>query len=162
MSFKPDEKDWMAYLYGELEDEERQKFDRYILEDADARAELQKLQKLRAMLSAAGDKEVIAPSIFVGDSDPGGRPTVLRMLWDAPYIRTIMGIAASLLLIIAAGKLSGTEVTVSNHEFRLSFGRAEKTIPPRSIASQPSLSQEQVQQMINNSLNSNNSVMQAS
>ena len=65
MNYKPDEKDWMAYLYGELEGAEKERLDKYMLENEEARQELEKFQGLRNILSAAEDKEVIAPPVFI-------------------------------------------------------------------------------------------------
>lgn len=155
MNYKPDEKDWMAYLYGELEGQEKEKIDRYLLEDAEARAAFEKFRGLRKMMCTVEDQEVIAPPIFIGD-------TRQRMLWSSPYFKTIVSIAASLLLIILVGKVTGTRISVSNHEFRLSFGE-EQVQPIRESAPQTqALTAGEVQQMINASLNENNLAQQAS
>lgn len=155
MNYKPDEKEWMAYLYGELEGQEKEKIDRYLLEDAEARAEFEKFRRLRKMMGTVEDQEVIAPPIFIGD-------TRQRMLWSSPYFKTIVSIAASLLLIILVGKITGTRISVSNNEFRLSFGE-EQAQPIREGAPQTQvLTASEVQQMINASLNENNLTQQAS
>lgn len=80
MNYKPDEKDWMAYLYGELEGPEKEKIDQYLLVNAEARAEFDKFRRLRKMMATVEDKEVIAPPIFVGD-------TRQRFLWHTPYFK---------------------------------------------------------------------------
>lgn len=150
----------MAYLYGELEDADKQKFDRYLIEHPEARLELEKYQSLRKALSQAEDKEVIAPPIFIGDNPPGqggGR----QLFWNAPYFRLITTVAASLLLIILVGRLSGTQLTVSNDEFKLTFG----STPSQNRSDNPpvsALSPLEVQQMINASLEKNNTVVKAS
>src|SRR5688572_17695877 len=149
MSYKPDEKDWMAYLYGELDDAEKRKFDQYILQHPEARRELEKFQNLRTILSSAEDKEVIAPPIFMEDSHSGGTGSLHRFFRNTPYIRVITAVAASLLLVILAGKLTGTKVTVSDREFRLSFGDNPAASPIRQVPTVSSLSSEEVQQMIN-------------
>jgi hypothetical protein len=162
MSYKPDEKDWMAYLYGELESEEKENFDRYLLENPEAQKQFQQYQELRRMMTSVEDKEVIAPPIFVGDHVSPGK---LRSLWSSPYLNTIVSIAASLLLIILVGKLTGTQVSYSNNEFKLSFG-APVTPQAQQQQQQPKemqgLSAEQIQQMINSSLAENNNSMQVS
>lgn len=162
MSYKPDEKDWMAYLYGELEGEDKQKLDEYILQNAEARQELEKFQKLHRMLSIVEDKEIIAPPIFIGENPSVNGTGTQRFIWNAPYFKMIAGIAASLLLIILAGKLTGTQLTVSNNQFRLSFGNTPVPEPLQQVQTTPLLSPELVQQMINASLDNNNSLMQAS
>jgi hypothetical protein len=154
MSYKPDEKDWMAYLYGELEGEEKERFDQYLLSSQEARTELEKYKKLRGMLSSVEDKEVIAPPIVIGDSSR-------RFLWDVPYFRTIISIAASLLILIVAGKLTGTRVSMSGNEFRLSFGAEEvQQQKPAETATQAALTAEQVRSMIDESLKTNNQLIE--
>ena len=68
MNYKPDEKDLMAYLYDELQGQEKEKVERYLLENTEAREELEKFHKLRTMMSSVEDKEVIAPPIVIGES----------------------------------------------------------------------------------------------
>jgi hypothetical protein len=158
MNYKPDEKEWMAYLYGESEGEDKVKIDQYLLENAEARNELEKFKRLRSMMSSVEDKEVIAPPIFVGE-------TRQRFLWNTPYFNTIVSIAASLLLIILVGKLTGTRIHVSNNEFKLSFGEVkEQTVSPGVVEKilPQGLTADQVQAMINNSLNQNTAAMQVS
>lgn len=152
MNYKPDEKDWMAYLYGELQADDKEKFEQYLLENKDARKELEKFTTLRQTLSSLDDKEVIAPPIVIGD----GRQ---RFIWNIPYFRTIISIAASLLLLLVAGRITGTKVTLNNNEFILSFGESREA---SSATADPGLSAQQVQQMINSSLQNNNSTFEAS
>jgi hypothetical protein len=156
MSYKPDEKEWMAYLYGELEGEEKQRMDQYLFESAEAREEFEKFRYLRGMMSAVTDKEVIAPPIFVGE-------TRRRFLWNTPYFNTIVSIAASLLLIIFVGKLINARVSISNNEFKLSFGEVKTQLVPEKVKTPlQNLTAEEVQQMINYSLDQNNLAMQSS
>jgi hypothetical protein len=158
MSYKPDEKDWMAYLYGELEGAEKEKFDHYISGHPEARLELEKYQNLRTLLAAVDDKEVIAPPLFITDEK---RKSVGRHFWHTPYFRTIASVAASLIILILIGKLSGITLTVSDHEFRLTFGE----LPTERMVKQEAkseLSPEEVQYMINASMARNNEILQIS
>jgi len=154
MSYKPDEKEWMAYLYGELDGAEKDKFEQYLLGNPEAQAEMEKYKGLRSILSAVEDKEVIAPPIVVTDARQ-------RFIWDIPYLKTIASIAASLLLIIFVGKLTGTQVSFQGNEFKLSFGGGAR--PSEKVVEQVpvTLSAEQVQEMINESLQQNNSAIAA-
>src|SRR5690349_4701482 len=114
MSYKPDQHDWMAYLYGELEGAEKEKMEQYLLSDPHARKELEQYQQLRKMMGTVEDKEVIAPPIVVSDNRQ-------RFIWNTPAVRMVASIAASLLIIILVGKLTGTQISMSGNEFRLSF-----------------------------------------
>jgi hypothetical protein len=154
MSYKPDEKDWMAYIYGEMDESDKIKFEQYLIENEEARKELQKYYGLQKFMGQLEDKEVIAPPIVFGDSSA-------RFLWDTPYLKTILSIAASLLILIIAGKLTGTSLTVNGNELKLTFG-SEKVLPQQNINYQASLTQNEVQQMINASLQNNNTAMQES
>jgi hypothetical protein len=158
MSYKPNENDLMAYLYGELEGSEKEAMDKYLFEHPDARLELERLQQMRSMLGHVKDKEVIAPPIFVGESKQ-------RFIWNAPYLKTIVSIAASLLLIILVGKLSGMRIQYQESELRISFGGSQVVNDDATPTAQPalaSLSTEEVQAMINSSLDKNNLAMQSS
>ncbi len=156
MSYKPSENDLMAYLYGELEGAELEAMEKCLFQNPEARAELERLQQMRTMLNQVKDKEVIAPPIFVGEAKQ-------RFIWNAPYLKTIISIAASLLIVILAGRFSGMRIQYQQQEVKISFGGSTPVNPittptPNSTAS---LSPEEVQAMINASLNNNNAVMQS-
>jgi hypothetical protein len=157
MSYKPNENDLMAYLYGELESPEKEAFENYVFEHPEVRLELERLQKMRTMLSEVKDKEVIAPPIFVDEGKS-------RFLWDAPYLKTIASIAASLLLVILVGRLAGMKIQYEASALRISFGETQRDVNATSQekATGSSLSAEEVQSMINASLNKNNLAMQSS
>ncbi len=155
MSYKPDEKDWMAYLYDELEGTEKERMDLYLLENPNARVQFEQFQKLRGTLSSVEDKEVIAPPIFVGDSK--------QRFLSNPYFKVIISIAASLILVILVAKFSGMRVGISRNEFRLSFGapEVEKIKPIQNEETKPSgLTPDEVQQMISTALAENNNSQQ--
>jgi hypothetical protein len=157
MSYKPNENDLMAYLYGELESPEREAFENYLFEHPEVRLKLERLQKMRTMLSEVKDKEVIAPPIFVDEGKS-------RVTWDAPYLKTILSIAASLLIVILVGRLAGMKIQYEASALKISFGEtqteANTLFQGRSASS--SLTAEEVQSMINAALHENNVAMQSS
>ncbi len=157
MSYKPNENDLMAYLYGELESPEREAFENYLFEHPEVRLELERLQKMRTMLSEVKDKEVIAPPIFVDEGKA-------RVMWDAPYLKTIVSIAASLLLVILMGRLAGMKIQYEASDLKISFGetQTEANGGVQAQVAGASLSAEEVQSMINASLLENNVAMQSS
>lgn len=152
MSYKPDESVLMAYLYDELNADEKLKVEKYVQENPEAKKELEQLQHLRRMMTVVEDKEVIAPPIVMEDSRQ-------RFFWNAPYGKTIIGIAASLLLLMVAGKLLDLNVNYSNRELRLSFGAPVEV--KTQVPMNASLSAEEVQRMINESMQQNNQIVQA-
>jgi hypothetical protein len=157
MSYKPSEQDLMAYLYGELEGAEKEAVDKYLFENPEARLKLEQLQQTRNILHQVKDKEVIAPPIFVGEH----RRSVV---WKAPYFRTIVSIAASLLIVILVGKFSGMRVEIEDSAFRISFNESGSPVPSMNVtpSGNVALSAAEVQEMINASLNKNNLAMQSS
>lgn len=114
MNYRPDEGTLMAYLYGEIEGVEKEKVERYLAETPEARLEMEKLRHTRDLLTMVRDKEVIAPPLVIDN----GR----RFNLSSPYLRTILAVAASLLVILVAGRLTGAQVTTSGQELKISFG----------------------------------------
>ena len=157
MNYKPDEGTLMAYLYGELEGAEKEKVERYLFEHPEARTELEKLQQVRHVMSHVKDKEVIAPPIVIGHSN--------KIYWNSPYVKTILAIAASLLLIMVMGRLTDTHISLGDRQLKISFGdvksqRVQNVADDQSISS--GLTANDVQEMINSSLTQNNEAMKAS
>lgn len=151
MSYKPDESALMAYLYGELQGEEKRNVEKYLNENPEAMASLQDMMDVRKILSVVEDKEVIAPPIVMEDSKQ-------RYFWNTPYIKTVFSIAASIMLLLVAGKILDLRISYANNTAQVSFGEpAIKTIDPV----QPGLTAQQVQDMINNSVQTNNQIVQA-
>jgi len=153
MSYKPDESVLMAYLYDELSGEEKVLVEKYLLENPSSMKELESLQHLRKMLATVSDKEVIAPPIVVEDSKQ-------RFFWNAPYFKTITAIAASLLLLMVAGKILDVQVHYSGNEVSMTFGKPEAAEIVEPV--QPGLTAAQVQSMINSSMEQNNQFVQTS
>jgi hypothetical protein len=119
------------------------------MSNPEAKKELDGLRGMSSMLGAIKDKEVIAPPIFLGDT---GR----TRLWEAPYFKTIVSIAASLILVILVARYSGTNVSISGNEMKLTFGDV------KTNAGGDALSSHDVQKMINESLQANNQVLNTS
>jgi hypothetical protein len=155
MSYKPDEKDWMAFLYGELEGKDKEKFELYLLQNEDARKEFEKFQRLRGMMSNIEDKEVIAPPIVITDEKR-------KFIWDAPYFKTVASIAASLIIILLVGKATGLRITRSENQLTFGFGERVVEKPTIVTTTQAQLTPAQVQEMINASLDKSNTALQAS
>jgi hypothetical protein len=145
----------MDFLYGELEGAEKEKVEKYLLENPQVRMELEQLRNVRSALAHVKDKEVIAPPIFVGDSKQ-------QSLWQTPYFKTVISIAASLILVILVGRFSGLQIQYGERELRIGFGNVEQVKPTEvEVATTATLSPEEVQAMINSSLHQNNEAMQS-
>jgi small-conductance mechanosensitive channel len=149
MNYKPDEGMLMAYLYGELTATEAEKVQLYLQQHPEVLKKLQGLGELRTVISHIQDQEVIAPPLFMDDAN-------VKPLWQSNYFKTVMSIAASLLFLMVAGKFLGTEISYSNGELAINF--SGKKEPVKEFV-QPSLTEEKVKEMIQNSLASNNEVI---
>ena len=150
MNYKPDEAALVAYLYGELEDEEQKKMEAYLLDNPSEKKRLEDWKETRSWMSKLEDKEVLAPPIIINDSHT-------RPLWRERYFRMTVGIAASFLLLLVAARLTGLSATYQQGELRIGFGGREKVQQPA-----PGLTAEKVGEMIYASLHDNNSLLQAS
>ena len=152
MSYKPDESALMAYLYGELQGEEKRSVEKYLAENPQAMKDLQGMMDVRKILSVIDDKEVIAPPIVMEDSRQ-------RYFWNTPYLKTVMSIAASLMLLLVAGKILDLRINFEGNSAQISFGEPAKTT---GLPVQPALTAQQVQDMINQSVQNNNQMVEAS
>ena len=149
MNYKPDEGALISYLYGELSADEAGKVHAYLEANPEELKKLQSLGFTKNVLAQVQDEEVIAPPIFMDD-------TKAVSFWQNSYFKTVMSIAASLLFIMIAGKMLGTEINYSGGELKISFG-GKKEQPTQLI--QPALTKEKVQEMIQSSLAKNNEVI---
>jgi hypothetical protein len=153
MGYKASEQDLIAYLYGELEGIEKESMEQYLLEHAEAREELEKLRQVRTTLSHIQDKEVIAPPIFLGD-------TGQRFFGSIPYFKTIVSIAASLLIVLMAAKLSGLQVRFADRQMVISFSGGDQINTTKNQT--PSITSAEVNELIHSALNENNQAMKTS
>ena len=94
MSYRPSDAEWMAYLYGELDDDERTTFEQYLASNPEARLQWEKLKEVRRVMSQVEDKEVIAPAIIISDERPA------RGIWETPYVKTFLSMAAAIALLM--------------------------------------------------------------
>lgn len=148
MNYKPDEGTLIASLYGELDAKESEKVAAYLEQHPEEKAKLNALSGVSEIMGHIRDKEVIAPPIFLGDS--GTKP-----LWHNGYFRVITGIAASILFLLVAGRLLGPEISYTNGELKISFGKSSN----QKTDSQ--LTEDKIQGMIQNSLAKNNEDLKA-
>lgn len=150
---KPDESTLISYLYGELDAKEMQTVSDYLERNPELMQQLAQLQATRHALTRVEDKEVIAPPIFAEESNHAPR------FWQSGYFKTVTSIAATFLLLLVAARLLGPEISYSEGELRISFRDA---LENKSLKETPSpLSPLEVQNMIDVSLNKNNTVLSA-
>ena len=114
MGYKASEQDLIAYLYGELEGIEKETMEQYLLEHAEARAELEKLKQLRSDTGSCKRQGSDCTSHISGryPAEFSGEYTVLQN--HCQY-------CSILLIIMMAAKFSGLQVRYGEGEMRISF-----------------------------------------
>jgi hypothetical protein len=151
MKDKPDLTTLMAYLYGELEPQEMEKVKAFLETHPEEAAALNESNFVRQALRHADEQEVIAPPLLFDQPRPHSR-------WFNGTVKTVMGIAASFVIMLVAGRLLGPEVRVADGELRISFGKPLKAEIPVVTP----LSRDEVQTLIRESLDENNETLQTS
>jgi len=139
MNYKPNQSILIAYLYGELDQEEKEKVEAYINSSQEAAKELEELKDVRDLLGKLPDKEVINPFYSWRDADSLIDKRFNRNnQWG--FLKPVMGIAASIILIMIVGVLTNTRINFRNQGIVISFGNQ---------LSQPALiSQSEVQNLV--------------
>ena len=149
----------MAYLYGELEGYEKEAMDKYLFEHPEARVELERLQQMREHAGACKRQRSDCSSHFCW----GKQATIYLECSLSQNDCQHCGITAC--LSYWSGKFSGMKIQYQESELRISFGgdQVVKVMPTQTA--QPAISSvtpEEVQAMINASLDKNNLAMQSS
>lgn len=112
MKYKPKQEELTAYLYGELPQEMIEKIEEYLNNNLEAKHELESLQETRLLMNEFEDEEMPEPLVFFNPSK--------NEEWL--YWRKYVAIAATLLLVMTFGWLSGFKVDNSSEGFHIGFG----------------------------------------
>lgn len=128
MSYRPDESVLISWLYGELDETERAKVEKYFQENPEKLKEIQQLHGVTDIMSNIQDKEVIAPPLFM-DDDNISKDVKVVPFWKSNSFKTIVSIAASFLLLIVAARLLDLNISYSDRELRISFGETKQAAP---------------------------------
>ena len=144
MKYKPTEGDLVSYLYGELDDSEKGRIEKYFEEVPSAKEEFLKQIETRKFLQQVEDKEIIAPPIPLDDG-------IQIPFWRSTAFRTVVSIAASFFLFVVFAKLLGLQILSNGNELRIGFGDMQSN----ELQEIP-VSKDEVQQLIDASLVKNN------
>ena len=154
MEYRPDEKTWVSYLYGELDEQERTKVELYLKTHPEEREQLRTFDETRSIFGKLEDKEVIVPPVFF-DSQP-----TYSKFWSWNILKFPIGMAASFALLLLLGTALGTQVDYSNGQLQIRFSSANNS--GEETTQDPGyLTKEDFQQMISESLDSNNKVLES-
>lgn len=124
MKYKPTQEELISYLYDELSAEQMDKIEGYLKENPEARRELESLQETRMLMGEYEDEEVPAPMAFL---NPAKNEEWL-------YWRKYVAIAATFLLIIVFGSLSGFKMVQSDNGFHIGFGESPNGLTEQQVA----------------------------
>lgn len=149
MSYKPDEAVLMAYLEGELSQEEETKVGAYLDAHPDEKKELEGILSVRKIMGKLPDKEVTTPSFVFEDSATivvSGRGGSFN-----GFLKSTLAIAASISLLLLAGYFTEFRVTTTEAGMQLSFGGSEAATVDSSA-----LTKDDIRGMMQEALASNN------
>lgn len=134
----PDEATLMAYLYEELKGAEHKKVEAYLEQNPEAKAELEGLQSTRGIMGLLGDQKVEQPLVLMTNSSEQSMPTTAawhsetassaitkpkEKLITMRFARTMIGIAAAIVLVFLMGALTNLQIKSGGNEgFAISFG----------------------------------------
>jgi len=104
----------VAYLYGELNEQQREEVEEYLASHASAREELAALEAVRKSLASVTDKEVIVPHAAFTAPSPGRS--------YHRFTTSVLAVAASVALLLLFGWLTHTRIRWTGRELYISFG----------------------------------------
>jgi len=123
MSYKPTNEDMIAYLYGEIDDSQKAQIDQYLIEHPEFKLEFEALQNTRMLMAQLEDEEVPSPITFMA--------TNTNTEWK--YWRRYVAIAASIVLIMTFGKISGFNISLNDSGFQAGFGTIQQGLDAEAV-----------------------------
>ncbi|HEY9116301.1 MAG TPA: hypothetical protein VIN11_00665 [Roseivirga sp.] len=124
MKYKPTQEEMIAYLYGELPQEMMDKIEDYLNTHPEAKRELASLQDTRILMGDFEDEEMPQPLAFFN-------PTKNE---EWIYWRKYVAIAATLLLVISFGWISGFKIDQTADGLHLGFGETNYGLNEEQVA----------------------------
>lgn len=127
----------MDYLFDEMDPAQRKEFEKILESRPDLQTELKKLRETSELLSSAPS---VVPEYKPAFLTLSKEPEKVKSLIN-PVMKTLLAIAASVLLILLGSSLAGMEMGQTEEGFYLTFGN-----PPTQTES--GISEEQVLQLV--------------
>jgi hypothetical protein len=118
MSWIPNEREIVDYLYGELTPDLQKKFAKYMQTNDEFAREVEDLRRVQGVLPSLPDEEVILPLQFstVTNAEKGSKSS---RKWLYP-----VSIAASIAAILVVGYFTGFSISYGEEGFRMTFREA--------------------------------------
>ncbi|MBD0254996.1 MAG: hypothetical protein ICV83_04690 [Cytophagales bacterium] len=134
MKNKPDPAQFMGYLYGELQGEEKRQFEARLAASPELAEELREAGQLLGGLQSLPDVEAPPPPVFLAPpvTAPPARPAAERSTLSR-LAQAVLAVAAGLSLLLVAGALTRTDITLSGNGLAVRFG-AEVPAPAPETA----------------------------
>ncbi len=135
-SYTPDEATLMAYFYNELEGAELKQVEAYLEQNPEAKAELEGMRTTQGMLGMLNDQEAGEPLVLMDENSapvvamPVATPPKARLI-TIGFARTMIGVAAAIVLVFLMGALTNLKVKSGAAGFAISFG---EEAPPATVA----------------------------
>lgn len=123
MKYKPTEETLMTYLYGELDGDQSGLVERYLEEHPEEKQKLHELSDTRLIFNELEDEELPGQLAFMAP--------VKNEEWL--YWRKYVAIAASLLLILTFGWLTGFKVNYDQEGLYLGYGEVQRGMSEEQI-----------------------------
>jgi hypothetical protein len=124
MSYKPTHEELVAYLYDEIEPVLQEQIEAYLNANPKAKKELEALESTRLVFSELEDEEI-----------PNNIPLLIperNSEWQ--YWRKYVAIAATLLLVVTFGWLSGFNMQSNENGFQVAFGEIQNGLTEQQVA----------------------------
>ena len=145
MSYKPDESTLVAYIYGELSHNEKEKLEKYLREHPEVQKEIDALKDVRSIMGKLSDQEVSEPLIVLDGQGGSGR----HLMWQ--ILKPVIGIAATLLIVFLVAIVTKMNITSTDNGLSLTFGvQPEQTTGKDTEGQDLASFNELVDQKINN------------
>lgn len=159
MSYKPTNEQLLAYLYGELDADEFQRISDYLEAHPEERAKLQELSETRMIFNELDDEEIPSPIVVQSEH--------VHSEWS--YWRKYVAVAATLLLLMTFGWLTGFGLHYDDEGLALGYTTIQKGLTEAQVAGiieeDRGIMMDYMRSYMTNmsdSLNSNLQVLQAS
>jgi hypothetical protein len=136
MKNKPDPAQLISYLYGELQGEEKRQFEARLAASPELAEELRETGQLLGNLHPLPDVEAPPPPVFLAPpvavpTESAPPPRQARTL--GRLAQAVLAVAAGLSLLLVAGALTRTHITLNNTGLAVRFG-AEAAAPTHEAA----------------------------
>lgn len=125
-------RDLIAYLYGEMPEEERDAFETYLKDDAQLMKEYEELEGVHKALGQIHDKEVVNPEGALGALDSWVEKAVNDRRHSNGF-RWYMAVAASILVFMMVGFFTHFSMKLNDQGLEVSFGKPENGLNEKQI-----------------------------